>query len=92
MKNNGVLSYLYGDQLGSVSTVANGSGSLVSKTFYHPWGTTRYTQGTNPTDYAYTGQMQEGNIYFDNAIWSRVGRNGTDLVIGRFLQVDAINW
>ena len=83
MKNNGVVSYLYGDQLGSVSAVADDSGALVSKTFYHPWGTTRYTQSTNPTDYAYTGQMQEGDIYFYNTRWY-------DPSLGRFLQADTI--
>lgn len=83
MKNNGVLSYLYGDQLGSVSAIADGSGALVRKTLYHPWGTTRYTQGSNPTDYAYTGQMREGGIYFYNARWY-------DPTIGRFMQADTI--
>ena len=81
MKNNGVVSYLYGDQLGSTSAIADVNGNLVSRTLYHPWGTTRYTQGTNPTDYAYTGQMQEGEIYFYNA------RN-YDPQLGRFLQAD----
>lgn len=83
MKNNGVVSYLYGDQLGSVSAIADGSGALVRKTLYHPWGTTRYTQGSNPTDYAYTGQMREGGIYFYNARWY-------DPTIGRFIQADTI--
>jgi len=83
MQNNGVVSYLYGDQLGSVSAVADGTGSLVSKTLYHPWGTTRYVSGTSPTDYAYTGQMQEGDIYFYNARWY-------DPQLGRFMQADTI--
>ncbi|MGB4595951.1 MAG: RHS repeat-associated core domain-containing protein [Anaerolineaceae bacterium] len=81
MKNNGVVSYLYGDQLGSVNAVADGSGALVSKTLYHPWGTTRYLQGITPTDYAYTGQMQEDDIYFYNARWY-------DPALGRFIQAD----
>jgi len=50
---NGVVSYLYGDQLGSVSAVADASGNLVSKTLYEPWGTTRHSQGTNLSDYGY---------------------------------------
>jgi RHS repeat-associated protein len=83
MKNNGVVSYLYGDQLGSVSAVADGSGALFSKTFYHPWGVTRYSQGTNPTDYAYTGQMKEGEIYFYNTRYY-------DPQLGRFMQADTI--
>ena len=83
MKDDGVVSYLYGDQLGSVSAVADGSGALVSKILYHPWGTTRYSQGTNPTDYAYTGQMQEGEIYFYIARYY-------DPQLGRFMQADSI--
>lgn len=83
MKNNGVVSYLYGDQLGSVSAVAKADGSLLGKTWYYPWGTIRYSQGTSPTDYGYTGQMQEGDIYFYNARYY-------DPAIGRFLQADTI--
>lgn len=62
MKNDGVVSYLYGDQLGSMSVVADASGSLVSKMLYEPWGTTRDEEGSESTDYAYTGQMIEGDI------------------------------
>lgn len=83
MKNNGLVSYLYGDQPGSISAIVDVNGNLVSKTLYHPWGTTRYTQGTNPTNYAYTGQMREGDIYFYNARWY-------DPIIGRFMQADTI--
>ena len=83
MKNNGVVSYLYGDQLGSISAVADTNGNLVSKALYHPWGTTRYSQGTNPTDYAYTGQMQEDDIYYYGARWY-------DPLLGRFMQADTI--
>ena len=83
MKNNGVVSYLYGDQLGSTSAIADVNGNLVSRTLYHPWGTTRYSQGTNPTDYAYTGQMQEDDIYYYGARWY-------DPLLGRFMQADTI--
>ena len=81
--NDGVVSYLYGDQLGSVSTVADASGSLVSRTLYEPWGEIRHTEGTSPTEYGYTGQMQEGDIYFYNARWY-------DPAIVSFMQPDTI--
>ena len=32
--------------MGSISEVADSSGALVSKSFYHTWGTTRSTQGS----------------------------------------------
>jgi len=38
----------------------------------------------SPTDYGYTGQMREGDIYFYNARWY-------DPVIGRFMQADTIS-
>jgi RHS repeat-associated protein len=80
---DGVVSYLYGDQLGSVSAVADASGSLESRTLDEPWGEVRYTQGTRPTDYGYTGQMQEGDIYFYQSRWY-------DPQLGRFMQADTI--
>jgi len=81
MKKDGAVYYLYGDQLGSVGAVADANGSQISTTLYHPWGTTRHTQGASPTDYAYTGQMREGDVYFYNARWY-------DPTIGRFMQAD----
>jgi RHS repeat-associated protein len=78
---NGVVSCIYGDQLGSVSAVADGNGNLISETLYHPWGTPRYSDGISPTDYGYTGQMQVGDIYFYNARWY-------DPQLGRFMQAD----
>jgi len=83
MKDDGVVSYLYGDQLGSTSVTADINRTLVSKSHYHPWGTSRYIQGTTPTDYAYTGQKQEGDIYFYNARWY-------DPQLGRFMQADTL--
>ncbi|MFZ3071219.1 MAG: RHS repeat-associated core domain-containing protein [Anaerolineaceae bacterium] len=50
---------------------------------YEPWGETRYQTGTSPTDYGYTGQMQEGDLYYYGARWY-------DPLLGRFLQPDTI--
>ena len=83
MKKDGVVSCIYGDQLGSVSAVADADGNLISETLYHPWGTARYSDGISPTDYGYTGQMKEGDIYFYNARWY-------DPQLGRFMQADTI--
>jgi RHS repeat-associated protein len=49
--------WLMGDHLGSTSKTADYAGTTVtSTTLYSPWGTTRYTSGTSPTKYTYTGQ------------------------------------
>jgi RHS repeat-associated protein len=81
MRSNNTVSWLYGDQLGSVSAVAKADGTLISRSLYYPWGSERLTQGTSPTDYGYTGQMREGDIYFYNARWYNPQ-------LGRFMQAD----
>ncbi|GAB4580234.1 MAG: hypothetical protein Fur0022_29730 [Anaerolineales bacterium] len=42
--------------LGSASVVANADGTLHSEQRYDPWGEVRWSSGTLPTDYTYTGQ------------------------------------
>jgi hypothetical protein len=56
MRKNGTLSYLFGDHLGSTSMVTNSAGALISETKYKAWGEERYSSGTNPSEYTYTGQ------------------------------------
>ena len=52
---------------------------------YHPWGGTRYTYGTTPTDRQFTGQINDVEIglYFYNARYY-------DPALGRFIQADSI--
>jgi len=52
---------------------------------YKAWGETRYTNGTTPTTYRFTGQREEATIglYFYNARWY-------DPALGRFAQPDTI--
>ncbi len=77
--------YLLGDHLGSTSVVANADGTPHSKQLYKPWGETRYTSGTLPTDYQFTGQRNEDSIglYYYGARWY-------DPALGRFIQADTI--
>jgi hypothetical protein len=51
--------YLLTDHLGSTSIVADTNGVKVAETRYKPWGEVRYTSGTSPTDYTYTGQRRD---------------------------------
>jgi len=52
---------------------------------YKSWGETRYTDGTTPTPYRFTGQREEATIglYFYNARWH-------DPALGRFVQPDSL--
>jgi len=86
MRVNSTLSYLLTDHLGSTSITANSNGALVSELRYKPWGETRYSNGTTPTKYTYTGQysnVSDFGLYFYNARWY-------DPALGRFAQADSI--
>ena len=56
MRQGSTFYWLFSDHLGSTSKVANSSGALHSQQLYTAWGQTRYTSGTLPTRYTYTGQ------------------------------------
>jgi len=83
MMRGGVFNYLLGDHLGSVVATVDRSGTLTSSSSYYPWGTAHPNSGASPTDYGFTGQMQEGDIYFYNARWY-------DPQLGRFMQADTL--
>jgi RHS repeat-associated protein len=57
----------------------------VAELRYCAWGETRYTYGTTPTTYRFTGQREDATIglYFYNARYY-------DPVLGRFVQADTI--
>ena len=78
-------SYLVGDHLGSTAITASSSGSKVAELRYHPWGGTRYTYGTTPTDRQFTGQINDVEIglYFYNARYY-------DPYLNRFIGPDTI--
>ncbi len=82
----GTLYFLLGDHLGSTSKVATATGGLVSELRYGPWGDTRYSSGTTPTNFHFTGQRQDsglGGIYYYGARWY-------DPYLNRWLQPDTI--
>jgi len=86
MRKDGVLSYILGDHLGSTSIVTDASGNVVSQTKYKAWGEVRYSSGTSPTRYGFTGQMDytgDFGLMFYNARW-------LDVSLGRFAQADTI--
>ncbi len=63
------LNYLLGDHLGSTATTANSCGTRTAEIRYYPWVTERYTSGTTPTTYRFTGQRLESllGLYFYGA-------------------------
>jgi RHS repeat-associated protein len=85
MRQGSTLSYMFADQLGSTSVVANSSGSKTAEVRYKAWGEDRYTSGTVSSGYRYTGQRVEATLglYFYVARWY-------DASLGRFLSADTI--
>jgi RHS repeat-associated protein len=86
MSVNGTVSYLLSDQLGSTSITTNATGTKIAELRYGAWGDVRYTSGTTPTDYTYTGQysnMTDFGLMYYNARWY-------DPVLGRMAQADSI--
>jgi RHS repeat-associated protein len=73
------------DRLGSQAITTSSSGTLSAEIRYYPWGKDRYTSGTTPTNYKFTGQRYENalGLYFYNSRWY-------DPMMGRFIQADTI--
>jgi RHS repeat-associated protein len=81
----GVFSYLATDGLGSVSEALDGSGNVTFQQLYAPYGGSRFSSGTSPTSYAYTGQRADGTSGLDyyNARYY-------DPVAGQFVSADTV--
>jgi len=73
-----------GDHLGSTTVTANSAGVWSATQLYKPWGETRSTSGTLPTDYKYTGQRETVLGLYDYKA------RFYDPALSRFLQADSI--
>src|SRR6266702_7950098 len=83
MRTNSTLSYLLSDVLGSSTIALTSSGSTQAVQLFAPYGSIRYSQGTMPTTYNFTGQRldsQTGLLYY--------GFRYYDPVSGRFVRAD----
>ena len=71
MREDSTLYWLFPDHLGSTNITANSSWTKVAEMRYKPWGETRYTSGTTPTDFHYTGHREETDLgfYYHKARW-----------------------
>jgi RHS repeat-associated protein len=86
MRNNdGSINYLLGDHLGSVSTVVDASGQIVSQSRYLPFGNVLWEDGDSPTDYTYTGQRSLSDIGLMD-----YNARFYDPMLGRFTSPDSI--
>jgi RHS repeat-associated protein len=86
MRENGVLSFILSDHLGSTSLVINASGVVISDIKYKTWGETRYENASNPTNYTYTGQYtytSDFGLMFYESRWY-------DPSLGRFNKPDTL--
>jgi RHS repeat-associated protein len=82
---NGVFSYLASDGLGSTVVALNASGTVTASLLYAPYGGVRYSNGTMPTDYGFTGQRADAATGLDyyNARYY-------DPAAGQFASADAV--
>jgi len=81
----GVVQYSAGDSPGQHGLDGNSSGSKVAELRYKAWGETRYTWGTTPTTYRYTGQRQEGSLGL-----YQMGARWVDPALARWLSADTL--
>ena len=82
----GVLYYPLTDHLGSTTVITDAAGTVVSELRYNPWGETRFSSGSTPTKYQFTGQYSnfaDFGLYYFNARWY-------DPELSHFVQADTI--
>jgi RHS repeat-associated protein len=77
--------YLHADHLGSTSLATDERGEVVSRQLYHPYGEIRWSEGTLPTDFTYTGQraVPGSGLIFMHARYYHPA-------LGRFVSADTI--
>jgi RHS repeat-associated protein len=82
--SGGTITYLNGDETGSIILTTNSSGGIVSQTVYDPFGG---SSSVNSTNFGFTGQRfdPETGLYFCKA-------RHYSPSIGRFLQPDPIGY
>ena len=86
MRKDGTLYYLLPDFLGNNAVVLKSDGSVQSTQLFAPFGAIRYSDGTLPTTYSFTGQRldsQTGLLYYNFRYY--------DPLSGRFTRADTID-
>jgi RHS repeat-associated protein len=85
MRQEAVVYYIHSDHLGSVSLVTDHVSEAVARQLYHPYGSPRWSQGTLPTDYTFTGQRDEAGLGL-----MHYGARFYSPRLGRFVSADSI--
>jgi len=68
MRTSSTLSYLLADALGSSTVALDSTGATQAVQLFTPYGSVRYSQGSMPTTYNFTGQRldsQTGLLYYN---------------------------
>ncbi|MGQ9585168.1 MAG: RHS repeat-associated core domain-containing protein [Anaerolineae bacterium] len=85
-RKNNTLYYLHLDHLGSTMLTTDGGQDVVAEQRFYPWGeATRYTSGTQKTEFNFTGQRLDGStdlLYY--------GARYYDPVLRRWVQPDTV--
>jgi RHS repeat-associated protein len=82
---NGTISYLAEDALGSASVALSTSGSATASVLYAPYGAQRYSSGTMPGTYGFTGQRADALSGLDY-----YGARYYDSLAGQFTSADTV--
>jgi RHS repeat-associated protein len=82
------LVYLHGDNLGSASLATSVAGTVLSQQRYAPYGEVRWSSGSMPTDFTFTGQ-RSGPPGYVGSLTDYVARFYSP-ALGRFVSADTI--
>jgi RHS repeat-associated protein len=80
-----VAHYYVADNLGSASVIANETGAMEREEMYFPYGGERWSQGSDPNRYKFTGKERDAETGLDYFGARYYGSN-----MGRFLTPDPI--
>jgi len=85
MRQGDAVTYLHTDHLGTVSVATSSNGQFIARTLNLPYGGVRWTDGTMPTDWGYTGQKEPigtGLVYLHARFYAPWA--------GRFVSADTV--